>query len=72
MGKVKINLSQAFAGQKVGVKQIEDWIWLVTAKVSAVSGINRHPCLRNRHGNYGSGGRICILHAPDFIDIPLR
>ena len=30
MGKLKINLSQAFAGQKVGVKQIEDRIWLVT------------------------------------------
>lgn len=30
MGKRKINLSQAFAGQKVGVKQVEDRIWLVS------------------------------------------
>ena len=30
MGKLKINLSQAFAGQMVGVKQIEDRIWLVS------------------------------------------
>jgi putative transposase len=30
MGKLKINLSQAFAGQKVGVKQVEDKIWLVS------------------------------------------
>jgi putative transposase len=30
MGKLKINLSQAFAGQNVGVKQIEDRIWLVS------------------------------------------
>lgn len=30
MGKLKINLSQAFAGQKVGVKQIEDRTWLVS------------------------------------------
>src|SRR5579863_8774201 len=26
----KINLSQAFAGQRVGVKQVEDKIWLVS------------------------------------------
>ena len=30
MGPLKINLSQAFAGQRVGVKQVEDKIWLVT------------------------------------------
>ena len=30
MGKLKINLSQAFAGQKIGVKQREDRIWLVS------------------------------------------
>ena len=26
----KINVSQVFAGQKVGVKQVDDHIWLVT------------------------------------------
>jgi putative transposase len=30
MGQLKINLSQAFAGQKVGVKQVEEKIWLVS------------------------------------------
>ena len=30
MGRRKINLSAVFAGQKVGVKQISDKIWLVT------------------------------------------
>jgi putative transposase len=30
MGALKINLSQACAGQRVGVKQIEDRIWLVS------------------------------------------
>jgi putative transposase len=30
MGQMKINLSQAFAGQKVGVKQVEEKIWLVS------------------------------------------
>jgi putative transposase len=30
MGPMKINLSQAFAGQKVGVKQVEEKIWLVS------------------------------------------
>ena len=30
MGALKINLSQAFAGQKVGVKQVEEKIWLVS------------------------------------------
>ena len=30
LGAMKINLSQAFAGQKVGVKQVEEKIWLVS------------------------------------------
>ena len=30
MGKKKINLSQVFAGQAVGVKEVEDGIWLVS------------------------------------------
>jgi hypothetical protein len=30
MGPMKINLSQAFAGQRVGVKQVEEKIWLVS------------------------------------------
>jgi len=30
MGPLKINLSQAFAGQKVGVKQVDEKIWLVS------------------------------------------
>jgi putative transposase len=30
MGPLKINLSQAFAGQSVGVKQVEERIWLVS------------------------------------------
>ena len=30
MGPLKINLSQAFAGQRVGVKQVADQIWLVS------------------------------------------
>lgn len=29
-GSLKINLSQAFAGQKVGVKQVADRVWLVS------------------------------------------
>jgi len=30
IGPLKINLSQAFAGQRVGVKQVEEKIWLVS------------------------------------------
>ena len=30
LGAQKINLSQAFAGQKVGVKQVADRVWLVS------------------------------------------
>ena len=30
MGPLKINLSHAFAGQRVGVKQVEEKIWLVS------------------------------------------
>ena len=30
LGRRKINLSQVFAGQKVGVKEVSDKIWLVT------------------------------------------
>ena len=29
-GPLKINLSQAFAGQRVGVKQVDEKIWLVS------------------------------------------
>jgi hypothetical protein len=36
----KINVSQVFAGQKVGVKQTEDHLWLVT-------GMKCYPCPRN-------------------------
>src|SRR5213075_1117666 len=30
LGKRKINLSQVFAGQNVGIKEVSDKIWLVT------------------------------------------
>jgi putative transposase len=30
LGKRKINLSLAFAGQNVGIKEVSDRIWLVT------------------------------------------
>jgi putative transposase len=30
LGKRKINLSQSFAGQNVGIKEVSDRIWLVT------------------------------------------
>jgi hypothetical protein len=30
MGPLRINLSQAFAGQRVGVKQVEEKIWLAS------------------------------------------
>lgn len=30
MGRKKINLSTVFAGQNVGIKQVEDRIWLVS------------------------------------------
>jgi putative transposase len=30
LGKRKINLSQAFAGQNVGIREVSDKIWLVT------------------------------------------
>jgi len=30
MGPIKINLSQTFAGQTVGVKQVKEKIWLVS------------------------------------------
>ena len=30
VGKLKINLSQVFAGQNVGIKEVSDKIWLVT------------------------------------------
>jgi hypothetical protein len=33
MASAKINLSHAFAGQKVGVKQVEEKIWLVSFMV---------------------------------------
>jgi hypothetical protein len=74
----KINVSQVFAGQKVGVKQMGEHVWLVsfmqddlgdfddeTIRVEPIenpfgpkcylcSGINRHPCDRNRPKENGS------------------
>jgi hypothetical protein len=35
MGPMKINLSQAFSGQKVGVKQVEEMIWLCRIESAA-------------------------------------
>ena len=31
IGKRKINLSQVFAGQTVGIREVEDGIWLVSS-----------------------------------------
>ena len=44
MGKLKIDLSQAFAGQKVGVKQIEDRIWRVTFMQSDLGLFDHETC----------------------------
>ena len=60
----KINVSQVFGGQKVGVKQVDDHIWLVTfmhydlgdfddetcsSNRSIIPSVrNGDPCLRNR------------------------
>ena len=30
MGKAKVHFSQVFAGQQVGVKEVEDGIWLLS------------------------------------------
>ena len=30
IGRRKINLSQVFAGQHIGIKEVEEKIWLVT------------------------------------------
>ena len=38
----KINVSQVFGGQRVGVKQTEDHLWLVT-----FMDYGGYPCLRN-------------------------
>ena len=60
----KVNVSQVFAGQKVGVRQTDDHIWLVTfmdydlgyfddetcrlEPIDNPFGRNCYPCLRNR------------------------
>jgi putative transposase len=46
----KVNLSHALAGQNVGVTQVGDRIRLES--VTYVSGINRHPCDRNRPSEF--------------------
>jgi hypothetical protein len=46
MGPLEINLSQAFAGQKVGVKQVEEKIGLV--RLYALSIVPSNDCYRAR------------------------
>ena len=62
----KINLSQVFAGQNVGVRQLNEHIWLVSFmqydlglfdEETYVSGINRHLCDRNTPCGIGGLGR---------------
>jgi putative transposase len=44
MGPLKINLSQAFAGQRVGVKQVADQIWLVSFMTYDLGFFNPETC----------------------------
>jgi len=49
LGRRKINLSTVFAGQIVGLREVDDRIWLVSFlefDLGFVSGINRKPCVR--------------------------
>jgi putative transposase len=43
-GKHKINLRQAFAGQKVGVKQVEKGIWRVSFMQYDLGFFDRETC----------------------------
>jgi putative transposase len=47
----KVNLSQVFAGQNVGVTQVGDRVWLVTF-------MNCHPCVRKGPEKIGGAARI--------------
>jgi hypothetical protein len=79
MGPLKINLSQAFAGQSVSVmrydlgffdhetSRIESADNPFAAKLfpmSPAAGINRHPSLRNGQNRFGSGGPIWTYFQP--------
>ena len=44
MGSLKINLSQAFAGQRVGVKQVEEKLWLVSFMRYDLGFFDRETC----------------------------
>ena len=44
MGPLKTNLSQAFAGQSVGVKQVEEKIWLVSVMRYALGFFDHETC----------------------------
>ena len=43
IGKLKVNVSQVFAGQKVGVKEVADRIWMVSFMVSVCSRLRPQP-----------------------------
>jgi putative transposase len=74
IGKRKINLSQVFAGQNVGIKEVAERIWLVsfmkydlgyfdheTARVESAEnpfGAKVFPCVRNRPRLSGREGGI--------------
>jgi len=44
LGKRKFNLSQAFAGQNVGIKEVSDRIWLVTFMQYDLGFFDRETC----------------------------
>ncbi|MER8951335.1 hypothetical protein NKH98_01130 [Mesorhizobium sp. M0833] len=61
----KINLSQVFAGQTVGIKQGEDHIWLVSFvdMIWAISTM-RHVGSNHPKNPFGPKGYLCLWYKP--------
>ena len=66
MHRKRINLSTVLAGQRVGIKEVDEGIWIVSAScttILATSTWNRSPCnlwtTRSARGCY-----LCLRYAP--------
>jgi len=69
MGALKINLSQAFAGQRVGVKQVEEKIWLVSFMRYDLGSFDHEPCrIESAENPFARNCYPCLRNNP----LPMR
>ena len=67
MRALKINLSQAFAGQKIGVKQVKETIWLVSFMRFDLGFFDHETCrIESAENPFAAKGAKVPRHSPIF------